>query len=177
MSVCQINKCRYACSHTTVKHCCGKCGQLGHGQIECGHPNLIAKLEKYKNDVINTPCSISKCIDPHTHTSNGHTCLYCDSLINSCGHTINCPEITGIISDNIDDFNKEISNYAKSVSNLNNNEYTSRYAGMGCTWYIRNNDGKYEYLFMHSDSWGQYGKDTSDLPRYKAFIYEYKKVM
>jgi hypothetical protein len=29
---------------------------------------------------------------------------------------------------------------------------------------------------MHSDSWGQYGEDSSDLPRYNAFKYGYKLV-
>ena len=49
---------------------------------------------------------------------------------------------------------------------------------MGCTWLIRKNinTGNNEYLFMHSDNWGQYGEESSHLPRYKAFIYGYTLV-
>ena len=45
---------------------------------------------------------------------------------------------------------------------------------MGCMWYIRKNNNIDEYLFLHSDNMGQYGADTSDIPRLNAFIYEYK---
>jgi len=45
---------------------------------------------------------------------------------------------------------------------------------MGSTWYIRNNNRNIEYLFMHSDSWGQYGDDTSDVPILNAFIDGYE---
>ena len=41
---------------------------------------------------------------------------------------------------------------------------------------IFNNNGKNEYLFIDINNWGQYGKDTSHLPRYKAFTYGYTLV-
>ena len=60
---------------------------------------------------------------------------------------------------------------------MNPNEYKKSDGGMGCMWLIRNNiNNGNEYLFMHSDNWGQYGEDSSHLPRYKAFIYGYTLV-
>ena len=43
----------------------------------------------------------------------------------------------------------------------------------------RNNNGTLEYFFMHSDSWGQYGEETSDVPRLRAFKenYEYQIII
>jgi hypothetical protein len=53
---------------------------------------------------------------------------------------------------------------------LTNGRYAVICSEMSNSWIIRNNQGEYQYLFMHGDNWGQYGKDTSHLPRYKAFI-------
>ena len=53
---------------------------------------------------------------------------------------------------------------------LANGRYAVICSEMSNSWIIRNNQGEYQYLFMHGDNWGQYGKDTSHLPRYKAFI-------
>jgi hypothetical protein len=48
---------------------------------------------------------------------------------------------------------------------------------MGCAWYARRNalnGGILEYFFMHSDCYGQYGDDSSDMPRMRSFIRGYK---
>jgi hypothetical protein len=54
--------------------------------------------------------------------------------------------------------------------------YITFYGGMGCAWYARNNKitEKLEYFFLHSDSRGQYGDDSSDIPRLRAFTNAYK---
>jgi len=60
--------------------------------------------------------------------------------------------------------------------NIELGHYITFYGGMGCTWYARRNamNGGLEYFFMHSDCYGQYGEDTSDMPRMRAFIRGYK---
>ena len=47
---------------------------------------------------------------------------------------------------------------------------------MGCSWFVKRNgiEDKISMFFMHTDSWGQYGADTSDLYRLNAFCYDYK---
>ena len=51
-----------------------------------------------------------------------------------------------------------------------NNIYTILYAGMGCHLYVRHKDGIIKALFMHQDSWGQYGPTADDTPRMNKFI-------
>lgn len=176
---CKVAGCRYQNDHITERHCCGTCKNNGHGQIECGKEQLIKDLEKFNYHIIELPCNVIKCIDPHTHTTRGHSCLYCDKRIErgSHQHLKYCPlnenTIDGnSICDNLLDFNDCLLDYIKDIT-VNNRKYKTVNGGMGCTWLIRNNDGTLEYLFMHSDSWGQYGDDSSHLPRYKAFIYGY----
>ena len=79
------------------------------------------------------------------------------------------------ICDDLLDFNSALLEYIEDVK-MNVGEYRESDGGMGCMWIVRNNDGQNEYLFMHSDTWGQYGDDSSHLPRYKAFIYGYTLV-
>jgi hypothetical protein len=176
---CQVDGCRHNKEHTTQRHCCGTCKLNGHGQIECGNENLIKELEIYKNDFVYYPCDLKDCMDSHTHTTDGHSCLYCESRVHN-SHLKYCPnnDITtntikgNSICDDLLDFNSVLLEYIEDVK-MNIGEYKKSDGGMGCMWLIRNNDGKNEYLFMHSDSWGQYGDDSSHLPRYKAFIYGY----
>jgi len=52
--------------------------------------------------------------------------------------------------------------------------YIDIYAGMDNYWYARNNNGTLEYIFMHSDSWGQHGEETSNVPRLRAFKEDYE---
>ena len=173
---CKVIGCRYNNTHTTKRHCCGTCKHNGHGQNECLIKELLIKLQKYNGDFIKKPCTVKDCIDVHTHTTEGHSCLYCDKR-GVDEHLPHCPQnktTTSInsIFDDITLFNSALKNYIEDV-NLKLNEYKIYDGGMGCSWIIRNNDDNNEYLFMHSDNWGQYGEDTSHLPRYKAFIYGY----
>ena len=56
--------------------------------------------------------------------------------------------------------------------------YVVIYAGMGCEWYAkRDNIGQpITLFFMHSDSWGQYGEETSHVPKLDEFRKEYQLV-
>ena len=182
-NTCQVLGCRYSDEHTTERHCCGICNLLGHGQMECSNKDLIKELEQYKDDFIFDWCEIEGCIDAQTHTTKGHSCLYCETRIDDL-HLKYCPNNVNTngnnsICDNLLDFNSTLLEYIEDVK-LNIGEYKEYDGGMGCTWLIRNNNsinyGNKEYLFMHSDNWGQYGEDSSHLPRYKAFIYGYTLV-
>ena len=199
---CQVTNCRYKKMHITSRHCCGNCKMFGHGIMECGNQDMIKKLEQYNNMRISNKCTINGCIDSHTHITEGHSCRYCNSRLptimdlgNSRLPTIMdlgnsrlptiientqsihmklCPNNGIKICDDITDFSNYIVSMVTKENNLKNGEYLSKYAGMGCMWYIRKNNNKDEYFFLHSDNMGQYGADTSDIPRLNAFIYEYK---
>lgn len=190
-NTCQVENCLYSSEHVTQRHCCGTCNLNGHGKLECSNDDKIKELEKFNGDLITKSCKIRGCLDPQTHTSLGHSCLYCDKRSNN--HMKYCPLSNNVnmymimnmnesdennICDNIEDFSEDVkANITnKEINKINIGEYIDVYGGMGCTWFIRNNNGTIEYLFMHSDSWGQYGEDSSHLPRYKAFIYSFHKV-
>jgi len=184
-NTCQVENCLYASEHVTERHCCGTCKLNGHGKLECSSDDKVKELEKFNGDFITKSCKIKGCLDPQTHTTLGHSCLYCDKRSNN--HLKYCPLSNNIkmnetcensICDNIEDFNKHLIDelqYQIKDLKLNISEYTSIYGGMGCSWFIRNNNGTIEYLFIHSDNWGQYSEESSHLPRYKAFIYNFRK--
>lgn len=184
MSTCQVLYCRYPETHITERHCCGTCKQGGHGQMECGKLDEIELLKRFTGEIIENFCDISGCIDPYTHTTDGHSCLYCNKrclegdIQSNIKHLNMCPlhlYNRNNICDNLDKFHHEMIENIKEVK-LSMSTYKSVFGSMGSIWYIRNNAGIHEYLFMHSDSWGQYGEDSSDLPRYNAFKYGYKLV-
>ena len=135
-----------------------------HGINECKDIELCNKLKEYMNDSIDKPCTITDCVKKTTHITEAHSCLYC-YCINS-NHLKSCP-CNGI---SICDIDPE---YETDNHNILKGHYVEEYVGMGCEMYVRNNNGNIEYLFMHSDNWGQYGDDFNDTPRYNAFIYGY----
>ena len=149
---CKVKNCRFSSTHDTINHQCGSCKRFGHGRLECGNQQMIDNLKQYFTSVVN--------------------CNLCDSQ-NS--HTKFCPNNGfAIIDDKLDLNGLSQSN----ISRLQSGQYYEVYQGMGCNTYVRKNliTGNLESLFMHTDAWGQYGIDTSDLPRYRAFINGYTKI-
>ncbi len=173
MSLCKVYGCRYANAHVTNGHKCGKCNCFGHGQVECGHENKYKALQQYFSDVIPSSqfCQVRNCSHPHLHKTSGHCCRYCgkhdrhmkECPINKPSYLFDDPKEVGL------DITDEIKN-----TNIKVGHYIMRYGGMGCFWYVRNNNRNIEYFFLHSDSMGQYGEDTSHIPRLNAFLYNYK---
>ena len=171
---CKVRGCRYEHEHITSHHQCGKCKLFGHGRLECSDENKKKELEIYFEDKMKFEqrCKIRDCIRKETHTTLGHCCRYCgtrDKHLKQCpNNPINPTEIlydpTSIGTDPRQNAEK---------LELKFNTYDSFSAGMGCTWYVRNNHGNLEYCFIHSDSWGQYGEDTSDIPILNAFLEGY----
>ena len=180
MAYCKVGNCRYAETHTTVAHKCGKCGGYGHGQIECGDLAAIKHLSFYFMETValGDRCTVACCPNNATHTSEGHVCVFCDCHNNV--HLKRCPNnSSGVDSISITDDPLSIGFDPRPNAESQNvlpGHYITFYGGMGCAWYARHNKntGKLEYFFLHSDSRGQYGDDSSDIPRLRAFTYTYK---
>ena len=113
----------------------------------------------------NLRCTIPGCYIPYYHTNEAHHCPKCEVRTNHSRQ--NCP-IKAIDLNRYPDIYTKLNSY--------DNVYFSQYAGMGCTEYIRKKSGGIEMLFMHSDSWGQYGENTSDVDKLNSFIQNYKKI-
>jgi hypothetical protein len=103
----------------------------------------------------------------------GNCCKYCNKI----NHITNCP-MNGIeVCDNVDDDMKYRLDTFATSKNLNNGQYTMLYGGMGSTWYIRCNNNNNEYIYVDYDNLGQYNINTSDLPRFNAFIENYVEIL
>lgn len=77
---CKVKHCRFPNSHTTPGHFCGKCGEFGHGIMECGKGYYLTKLELYCEDVlpVSLRCSYRTCGDKNKfHTNQAHYCVSC----------------------------------------------------------------------------------------------------
>ncbi len=98
-------------------------------------------------------------------------CEYCNKTKNL--HTERCPNAGFPVCDLIEDIGPDFQYIIQTV--IPPNSYMEFYVGQGCTYYVRNNKGIKEVFFLHCDSHGQYGDDTSDIPRYCAFIKGYQK--
>ena len=180
-SMCKVKGCRFSEFHVTCRHLCGKCSRYGHGLMECNDIYMTEQLKTFHDDrLIENICQVDSCVDRTTHTTVGHSCLYCYTRKldnnNNYIHLKNCPINGTKVCDMLDDIDIQniLSDTMKELI-LNRGCYYLKQAGMGCMWFIRCNvdSGIMEYLFMHSDSWGQYGEDSSHLPRYNAFVHHY----
>ena len=88
-------------------------------------------------------------------------------------HTERCPKNGFPVCDLIEDIGSEFKYILDK--RVPKNTYKEFLVGQGCAYYVRNNNGTKEVFFLHCDSHGQYGDDTSDIPRYLAFIEGYIK--
>jgi hypothetical protein len=98
------------------------------------------------------------------------TCEYCEK---TGIHTERCPNSGFQVCDQIEDIGPDFQFITQPV--IPSNTYMEFWVGQGCAYYVRNNNGTKEVFFLHCDSHGQYGDDTSDIPRYRAFIKGYHK--
>jgi hypothetical protein len=163
---CKVQNCRFPSSHVTLGHKCGKCGNFGHGILECGnHEKVLNLFIKYGNDrlPISKVCQIVNCKFPKLHTSDGHQCNYCGKF-----HGPNECIVNNDIVKNIIQSNQEI------LDCLPNKHYTDFNAGMGCLVYVKRDNNTLSGIFMHSDNWGQYGPRSDDTPIYYKFIENFK---
>jgi len=186
--LCRVKNCRFNKFHLTMRHQCGGCFEFGHGQMECNEPVLRSALTNFDKDMLeqHLHCTIPDCVDPHTHLTSGHSCRFCFSfnkeLHNKVLHKKKCPlnpNQINPITDNVQDYTltKDIDfDTIASKYSLQIGECIILRGGMGSAWYIRINKDTLliEFIMIHSDSWGQYGDDSSDMYRLNAFVYDYK---
>jgi hypothetical protein len=172
---CKVNNCRHKYTHVTSIHQCGSCKLFGHGQMECDNYELKNKLKKYHNErmIFNSYCNVINCDAPDTHTTQGHCCIYCG--LRDKQHMKRCPKITKEYLTDPTSVGFDPQGVGKSQE-LKLNTFTYFYGGMGCQWYIRNNNNTLEYFFLHCDEVGQYGADYSSIPCLAAFMYGYTEV-
>ena len=182
--MCRVKGCKYNTFHVTRKHICSECLFSGHGKQECCDTNMILELRNYDDEILSEHCTVEKCTDNTTHTTEGHMCIFCSKYGNN--HMKKCPiDGTKIVDStletqsvsNLDE--EELSSFSRTVAQLDYElkagEYTHKYIGMNCYEYFRRNKetNMIETLYMPPNNWGD--DDTSDLPRYKAFIHEYTR--
>jgi hypothetical protein len=172
---CKVNGCRHNFSHVTCMHQCGSCKLFGHGQTECGKKHLMDSLKQYWDECIELSdcCKTPNCDEPNTHNTSGHCCIYCGTRNQK--HLKRCPKITGEYLTDPTSVGFDPQGVGQTQE-LCNKTFTYFYGGMGCQWYIRNNNNTLEYFFLHSDEVGQYGEDYSSIPCLVAFMHGYKEV-
>ena len=163
---CKVAYCRYNTSHTTSGHKCGNCGKYGHGQHECGNNNRMHALTKFRNESlpVEHQCLYSNCTYKWNHTCDSHNCYKCGRK-----HSVDDCIIQSLETSKSRWGEYMNKNYEELLID-EDNIYVSAYVGMGCQVYIRKKQGIFSTIFMHSDSWGQYGPATSDEPIYNKFI-------
>ena len=174
MSSCKVKGCRFSNHHITMRHECGTCGSLGHGRIECKSNGGTGSTcvggggdgDGGVGEPLSETCKVDYCFDSETHTTEGHSCLFCRKRI---GHLKYCPILIGF---------KSPETIIESDISLPVGKYVVNEAGMGCHNFYRRNKTtlSLEMFFMHSDSWGQYGEDTSDGPQLNAFLHGYSVI-
>ena len=177
---CHVHKCRFSNTHTTLGHQCGICGEFGHGQLECLNERLKTRLIRYNTDILPTHLWCNLCPPDSDyrkiHTREAHVCPNCGER--TTNHTADECIIQefevfrqrfGGVSD-LEAFEKHLfQQYADNI-------YTILYAGMGCHLYLRHKEGVIKALFMHQDSWGQYGPTSDDTPKLNKFIENLEEV-
>lgn len=166
---CRVRDCRHPTTHTTVAHRCGSCGEFGHGQIECRNVNLRDNLKKFYYERINflRKCTVPNCPNPHTHSAVSHHCSKCGNR----HQEDNC------IIQNLDVHrNRFTDDYVQYFNEMNflsvhghENTVVPIQLGMGCQLFIRIKGTILTSLFMHSDSWGQYG-ESEDYNVYRKYV-------
>ena len=170
---CKVAYCRFPHrSHTTRDHKCGSCGELGHGQTECGNHRKIERLKQYYNEILDDKdwCTDPFCVSQQTHTNIAHTihhtkCEYCDKVHKT-------PEECIIMT--IDQATQRFNYDMNQNIDYNNfftpfsNSYAQIFLGQGCLLYIRKKDNELLTCFLHGDNMGQYGID--DTPIVERFI-------
>jgi hypothetical protein len=160
---------------------------MGHGVMECENPHMIAELAKDITEISpDLYCCVYGCKNIKEHTTEGHFCEFCKKYSHDLSE---CPERlwnvkmqrSTVFGQSKDEYKEkkylkiQIRNKLKWQEHM---VYTIVYAGMGCQWFARrdNNFEKIELFFMHSDQWGQYGKDTDDREELNKFLEGYRYV-
>lgn len=187
---CTVDGCSHSSSHYTTGHFCRECREMYSNGCTC----VASKTVK---------CPICRVINKITNGDNiavygiTETCKICmersiSVLLPTCRHLCLCRECLNELSrvdehSNInipreqqhvylDALTSEEYNTAHSILKRQIGKFCIIPAGQGCCWYVKYSSRGYETFFMHGDSWGQYGDDTSDVPLMETFINGYEEV-
>jgi hypothetical protein len=76
---CKVRWCRFASTHVTKGHKCGKCGIYGHGDSECYYDHLKRNLLRFHNETLpdDLHCIVEDCNNKQYHTTDAHHCQRC----------------------------------------------------------------------------------------------------
>jgi len=169
MSYCKVNGCRFPSTHLTRSHRCGTCQNYGHGQRECGNVQQIENLKVISQGIIFPPhlkCTSLCCPSPFFHSSDTHTCSYCD------GRHIEtqCTTAT-VISTDENEIKRAIGEAKTKFGSQDGKIYTKIYSGQGCEWYAKRTGlrNPIQLYFMHGDAWGQFGPQSDNRPKLNKF--------
>ena len=175
-SYCIVHGCRFPSTHLTVSHKCGTCGKFGHGQVECKSAFKIDQLKRNSHNIqlpVHLYCTSLTCPCPWSHSSDAHYCSQCGKRhLESV-----CPSRCDIMS-NVTEINRVVSEAQAKFNSNPNKIFAVVYSGQGCVWYVKRRTlGKAcQLFFMHGDSWGQYGPQSDDRDKLRAFCYGYRDV-
>ena len=183
---CEISDCKYKWSHMTIAHNSNNSNIIKY-VIKCPlcrKENKI-KTEQKKVYGLDNDCII--CLENKVEIyfpDCGHVCI-CYKCLNQLDNKIIDIDDIYILSEHqiINSEEGEIViERAKDIIYKNrhlcyNKIYTIIAIGMGCCWYIRQeNNRSLEGFFMHSDMWGQYGPLNDDRPKMQEFINGYAQI-
>ena len=187
---CTYTDCNYSWSHTNSSHICNICNGNHSAQI---HSSTASSSPSVKNEV-SIKCPLCRTINKFDNKTvvkgvDGNCCVCLTNgrevFFPTCGHICMCiecvkklntvTEVNNIITELSD---HTINEALRKMGQLSGSIYVGVNAGMGCSWYVRRNSlsSNLEGFFMHSDSWGQYGENTSDVPQLEAFINGYQQI-
>jgi hypothetical protein len=160
MNHCTAQNCRYPTSHTIDAHRCGACRKFGHSAPQCKKISPLPTKEY---------CTVKFCTFPQSHKTCAHFCYYCSDIHDEK----HCEKYKS------NDIIKGVKDKAhKILGRIDNQIYCEVYGGMGCV-YMAKRDSVLDYIqlfFMHSDAWGQYGEESSDVPKMEKFLSGYVKI-
>ena len=184
--LCHVKECNHPYTHVTSGHICGHCYKTGHGQCECENNDMIISLEKFYSETmpIQMYCSVSGCTSYKQHSVESHICSYCNTrhIESICKGKLTGKSNGNLLFVEYQFDDKEFLLSYKFIDTAKNifgdkdgKIYSIIYGGMGCAWYMKRNciKGEIYGYFMHSDSWGQYGKECDDTHGLYRFLYGY----
>ena len=138
---CKVLGCRFSYSHTTSGHKCGRCGEYGHGVLECRDKEAKENLKQYRLDFLpkEEQCLFPNCRYKWSHSCISHHCHKCGGNHKSddCGIIRDISKCGRIFND----FSKLIENQTHHfmIVLVDEEEYI-----------IRNNQGKISVLSLET---------------------------
>ncbi len=123
---CRVEGCRHTQSHTTRDHVCGRCGENGHGVLECRNDNKKTNLSNFSHEQLPQShwCTYPNCSSKEYHTIESHHCENCGLRTPNSNHYcpvkhFNVNEFTNMVDINSDIVITDI-NFNAFLENKNN---------------------------------------------------------